>query len=88
MASAKRTQDHETIREWVEDRHGKPAIVRATHHNEEGNGILRVKFDDSEENLEDVDWDEFFETFDSSDLIFLYQDDPGRESRFFKFIRE
>ncbi len=88
MASAKRTQDHETIREWVEEREGKPAIVRATHHTEEGNGILRVKFTDDEEDLEDVGWEEFFETFDNNDLTFLYQDDPGGESRFFKFIRE
>jgi hypothetical protein len=40
--------------------------------------------------LEDVGWDAFFETFDSSDVDFLYQErtSDGSVSRFHKFVRK
>jgi glutathione synthase/RimK-type ligase-like ATP-grasp enzyme len=88
-SAAEKTRDHDKIREWIEERGGKPAVVKETHDRGEGAGVLRVKFDDSEEDLEPVDWDEFFETFDDKDLTFLYQNSiQGNESRFFKFIHE
>lgn len=88
-SSAEKTQDHDQIRHWIEERGGKPAVVKDTQNNDSGAGLLRVKFDDSEENLEDVSWDEFFDTFDDKDLTFLYQNQiQGNPSRFFKFIHE
>ena len=53
-----------------------------------GEGILRVEFRHGDK-LEDIDWDEFFQTFDDRKLAFLYQDktSDGKESRFFKFVR-
>lgn len=88
-SSAERTQDHDKIRQWIEERGGKPAVVRDTENNDEGAGVLRVKFDEKEEDLEDVEWNEFFETFDDKNLTFLYQEEiQGNKSRFFKFIHD
>jgi hypothetical protein len=83
---AQRTQDHELIQEWAEERGGHPAVV-------EGTEILRIDFDepggDNDAKLERVSWDEFFEVFDDRGLQFLYQDQTsdGKESRFNKFVR-
>lgn len=89
MASAKKTQDHKKIQEWVEKHGGTPAVVKSTEDHGEGIGLLRIKFDRNEENLREVEWDEFFDTFDNNELTFLYQEDSAaRESRFFKFVRE
>ena len=51
------------------------ADVRIHQHNEIGHG--------------DLDWDEFFETFEDRELAFLHQDRTadGKPSRFFKFVR-
>ena len=50
--------------------------------------MLRIDFDEAEENLAETSWDEFFETFDANGLAFLYQDNTasGRKSRFNKFV--
>lgn len=89
MGTSLKTQDHEKIKEWTEERGGKPAIVKGTEGDEEGSGLLRLKFDEDEEDLEEIEWDEFFETFDDRDLTFLYQEEiRGNKSRFFKFVRE
>jgi hypothetical protein len=82
---AKRTRDHETIRRWVEERGGRPAMV-------EGTQILRIDFDDPDgsrdEKLVPVSWDEFFRVFDERGLEFLYQEHThdGPISRFNKFV--
>ena len=78
MATAKQTTDHDQIRKWAEARGGRPAQVKGT------DGLLRIDFGEPEEGLEQIDWDEFFESFDESGLTFLY--DPDADSRFNKFI--
>lgn len=88
---AKKTKDHETIKHWAEERGGKPATVEGTAQGEEA-GILRIDFPGrgSDENLKTITWDDFFEKFDSSDVVFLYQDktEDGQVSRFNKFVHE
>jgi len=83
---AKRTQDHDTIQRWVDERGGSPAVVRGTHVDE--SGLLRIDFGDTNDQLEDISWDEFFKIFDENNIEFLYQDktDEGDTSRFFKFV--
>jgi hypothetical protein len=84
---SKKTTDHDEIKKWVEERNGHPSVVKSTH-NEEGSGLLRIDFNKPEKNLEEIDWDEFFEIFDSNNLAFLYQDKKtdGETSTFFKFV--
>jgi hypothetical protein len=82
---AKRTEDHEKIRRWAEERKAKPVMV-------EGTEILRFDFEEPDESgdeaLRPVSWDEFFEVFANRDLEFLYQDhtQDGKLSRFNKFV--
>ena len=86
MSTSNTTTDHETIRKWVESRNGRPAVVAGTE-GKDGEGILRVEFRHGDK-LEDIEWEEFFRTFEDRKLAFLYQDKTadGKESRFFKFV--
>ncbi|WP_101297922.1 bifunctional DNA primase/polymerase [Halegenticoccus soli] len=88
-AESDQTTDHETIRNWVEERNGHPAHVEGTGGDDPG--LLRIDFedaDDGDESLEEISWDEFFEAFEENDLAFLYQEetDEGEESRFCKLV--
>lgn len=81
-----RTTDHGEIRSWVEERGGRPAIIEDTW---DGNSaILEVDFNDSEDSLMEISWDEFFRIFDENNLDFLCQEETaeGEKSRFFKFV--
>jgi hypothetical protein len=88
MSSAQRTTDHDEIRKWVEERKGRPSIVGSTAENGRKGGLLRIDFGEKEEELEEIEWDEFFEIFDENDLVFLHQDKTadGKVSRFNKFV--
>ena len=83
------TTNHETIKEWVEERGGRPARVKGTDKGKSG-GLLRIDYPgySGEDTLETITWDEFFEAFESNNLAFLYQDETkgGKESRFSKLI--
>lgn len=87
MSEARQTTNHDEIRRWAESRGGRPATVKDTEHGREHAGVLRIAFRD-DENLEDIDWDEFFDKFDEEALAFLYQEKTkeGKQSRFFKFV--
>jgi hypothetical protein len=94
MGSAQQTTDHARIRKWVEERGGRPARVAATApggpEGQQGSaGILRIDFGEPDESLEEISWDEFFQTFEQHKLAFLYQDktEGGQESRFVKLVR-
>ncbi len=88
---SKSTTDHQKVRRWVEERGGVPATVKGTPTGGEDAGILRIHFPDysSEEKLETISWEQFFEKFDEEKLQFLYQEKTtdGGVSRFFKFTR-
>jgi hypothetical protein len=88
MSESHTTTDHEIIRKWATDREGRPATVKATEDDGHA-GILRIDFGPQDGGLDEIEWDEFFEKFDESDLAFLYQDrtKDGKISRFHKFVR-
>lgn len=84
------TVDHDEIKRWVEERGGSPSIVKSTKtgSGERESGLLRIDFGEQDENLEPIEWDEFFRIFDKNDLAFLYQEETadGDESFFNKFV--
>jgi hypothetical protein len=84
MSSSKTTTDHDEIRKWAEARDGHPAKIDTGGKG----GILRIDFGEKEDNLDPIEWDEFFEIFDKNKLAFLYQEETkdGGESRFNKFV--
>jgi len=86
--SSHQTTDHNEIRRWAEARDGFPATVRGTAERGEEAGLLRIMFRDDED-LERIEWEDFFEKFDEEKLAFLYQEKTadGEVSRFFKFVQ-
>ena len=90
MSESKRTTDHATIKRWAEQRDGRPARVAGTGGDDDA-GLLRIDFNeenDSDDNLEEISWDEFFEKFEEKGLALLYQDNKanGEPSTFNKLV--
>lgn len=83
------TTDHQVIRQWVEERDGKPACVKGTGDSDDA-GLLRIDLPgySGEDSLEPISWDAFFKKFDESKLAFAYQDNmaDGRKSNFNKLV--
>ncbi len=81
------TTHHDVIRQWAESRGGVPATVDGTEHEGRA-GVLRFDFggDDGGGRLRHISWDEWFETFDSRRLNFIYQEErsDGNQSNFFR----
>jgi hypothetical protein len=88
-ASSHTTTDLKTIKKWAEERGGKPSRVISTA-DKDGGGVLRIDFPgySGEGSLEEISWEDWYETFNERKLAFLYQDHTagGKESRFFKLI--
>ena len=90
MASETRTTtDRDEIRRWVEQHDGSPAAVRRTRSNDSA-GVLRFDFPGGagEDELEHIDWDDWFDAFDDNNLALLYQEQKssGEDSTFFKLV--
>ena len=85
MSAAEKITDHKKIQAWAEERGGKPAKVR---DSKGPGGILRFEFQDPDDKLEPIEWDEFFKIFDEHKLALLEQEETasGATSRFAKFV--
>jgi hypothetical protein len=83
MARSTQTRDHDEIRRWAEEHGGIPTRVKGT------GGLLRIDFVDGpkshgrQQSLEEIDWDDWFETFDGNNLVFLHGEG---DSKFFKLV--
>ncbi|MFW6146451.1 MAG: hemerythrin domain-containing protein [Planctomycetota bacterium] len=88
MSTTHITTNHETIKQWAQQRGGKPAEVEGTEDG--GPGVLRIEFPDGghAELLKRIRWPSLFKKFDQKGLGFLYQEttDRGEMSRFCKFV--
>lgn len=87
MSDSSTATDHAAIRDWVEERNGRPARVKSTA-DKSGSALLRIDFQEPDEGLEAISWEDFFRIFDQNDLAFLHQDRTadGEVSRFHKFV--
>lgn len=82
------TRNHDVIMKWAEERDAQPAAVPGTEHGGRP-GVLRFDFPGGRgANLDKVGWDKWFETFDTRDLVMLYQEhmSSGAQSNFLRFI--
>ena len=80
------TRNHEVIRQWAEERQAVPTTVE-TRQREGHAGVLRLDFPGYGGNeLGELTWDEWFETFDDRNLVFIYQEHKtnGSQSNFFR----
>jgi hypothetical protein len=81
------TRNHDIIMHWAEARGAQPATVPGTEH--EGRpGVLRFDFPGyGGRELQHISWDEWFHTFETRDLAFVYQETTrdGTQSNFFRF---
>ena len=80
------TRNHEVIRQWAEERQAVPTTVESTERNGRA-GVLRLDFPGYGGNeLGELTWDEWFETFDERNLIFIFQEHKadGSMSNFFR----
>ncbi|PSN09167.1 hypothetical protein C7293_29880 [filamentous cyanobacterium CCT1] len=88
-SDSKTTTDHGTIKKWVESRGGFPATVKSTKEGDDP-GLLRIDFPgySGEDSLERIEWNDFFDKFEESNLALLYQEElkSGEESRFCKLV--
>lgn len=84
------TTDHKKIREWAEERHGRPAAVKRTSKGDDP-GIIRIDFPgySGEGSLEEISWEDFFEKFEDAQLALVYQEETasGKRSNFNKLVR-
>ena len=78
------TRNHDVIMRWAEERGAKPATVARKSENARPR-VLRLDFPGyGGQDLEKIDWDEWFRTFDSRGVNFIYQErlKSGEQSNF------
>lgn len=74
MSEANVTTDHRKIKDWVEQRGGRPARVEGTAANGSSGVILLDYGEPTTLKLEEITWDDFFDGFEENELAFLYPD--------------
>lgn len=76
----KTTTDHEEIRTWAIARGGYPVMVPYNEESDTIKGdVLRIAFEDEEEDYERIDWSDFFTRFDAEELALIYEHDDSDE---------
>lgn len=81
MGESVTTTDHDEIQKWVESNNGRPACVKGT--GDDGDiGMLRIDFDEPEENLKEISWEQWFSAFEDNRLALLH----STTSRFNKLV--
>src|SRR5712691_5029233 len=88
-AAARPLTDHDEIRQWAEDRGARPSRVSGTGVAEDV-GMIRLDFPgySGGESLEEISWDEWFDSFDYRNLALMVQDETasGEISNFNKLV--
>jgi hypothetical protein len=85
----KLTRDHREIQHWVQERDGRPGVVRTS---EDPNAPVTLEVDfpghSGEQTVQSITWEEFFDHFDREQLLFAYKDDTtsGEVSFFCKIV--
>lgn len=69
------TTDNDEIRTWIEDHDGVPVIIKGVVEDKgESPEMLHVSFGPMSPDMEEMDWDEFFERFENENLALVYDD--------------
>lgn len=74
------TIDNDEIRSWIEERGGVPATIKgASEEGDESADMLHISFDPADPNMEEMDWEEFFERFENENLALVYDDAASQD---------
>jgi len=73
------TIDHEEIRLWIEEQGGEPALTMTL---EMPGGMLAIQFDDLDPDYQTISWEEFFDMFESRNMIFCYDAEESEDQSF------
>lgn len=68
------TQDPEVIMFWAEDRHGKPALLRAADRNDPAQALRFQVTDRIRSEYELISWDEWFALMNAGSLTFIFRE--------------
>lgn len=85
------TTDRDEIRQWAEERGGKPACVKGTGGKGDI-GLLRIEFpgkpNADDDKLAPISWEDFFDKFEERGLALVYQKETasGQKSNFNKLV--
>jgi len=81
-----RTVEHSEIRQWIEERAGRPALVILSENGT--TSVLRIDFGEPDEALLMLSWDEFFRIFEENNLSFMYlqEGENGERSYSYAFV--
>jgi len=85
------TENHDTIKNWVEERYGEPALVEGVIDKGKAGEMLRIDFPShSEKGLKSISWELFFEIFEENNLAFLYHENTlnGDENKYYELINK
>ncbi len=79
------TTDRDKIKRWITERKGRPTLVKSPKRSIQ----LRIDFGESDDELEEISWDEFFRIFDNNNLALVYEEytKDNEISRFYKFTK-
>ncbi|MBB6681500.1 hypothetical protein H4O20_08595 [Aequorivita sp. 609] len=86
----KTTDNHTTIRNWVEEREGVPAMTEGIANKSMAGQMLRINFHENKEFLNKISWDVFFEIFDENNFQLLYDERiiDGKKSNYYQFVKK
>ena len=88
--SSMQLTDHDEIQQWAEARDAKPSCVKNTGGKGDV-GMIRLDFPgySGADSLQEITWDEWFESFDENNLALLVQETTasGETSNFNKLVK-
>ena len=87
----KTTQNHSTIKSWVKERDGEPALVDGVIEKGKAGEMLRIDFHaHTNETLNSISWELFFQIFDENNLELLCREitADGELNKFYEFIKK
>lgn len=83
-----RTVDHRRIRQWADDRKGRPVAVK--YAGTDPTATLRFEFGDRrvDPDVDELTWTDFFERFEDLRLAFVHErrGPAGERGEFHKFV--
>lgn len=75
----KYTTNEDEIRGWIEERGGIPVLVTGVEENgKESPEMLHIAFGPLVPDMEEIDWEEFFERIENEQLALEYDDATPR----------